>query len=106
MADQMLLGLLSCPFCGRFVSAKSSLNRHYASCKSLKEILTNEPEKISSAIIDERRRQLEIIENNKEKQRTKQNNLITASVFIACSQCGDCLIKRDTIMSHVCKNSE
>ena len=106
MAEQMLKGCFFCPFCQLMVTTQSSLNRHYGCCKLLKETIEKEPESVDKYILNERDKQLKLVQDRKDKLRNNQDNRINAAVYISCSQCGDCLITREKIIEHVCKKAQ
>ena len=102
MATQVLAENV-CPFCGKILSGKYVLNRHYGSCKKLGDMIAASPDRVPADIALVRKKQQQNREKKQQQQKARKENEIIALIYIPCSRCGVSLITRELIMSHVCE---
>ena len=77
-----------CTYCSNTLSAKSTLNRHLATCKKLSELLLRNPGAVCLTDIETRKKQLEQIKKIKEK-------------CFTCAFCGKVIVTGRKFKSHL-----
>ena len=80
---QLLYKKCTCIYCNSTLGCKSSLNRHFVSCPSLKNLLENSPQSVSETDVEIRNKQLELLQRIKDG---KKKTLCSFCLEVICAK--------------------